>query len=230
MDFNDPCLADEATVRQFIQIISGHATRAINGDGSTGVLQLFRINPFDEKPVASRFQLDDVEHMVRTALSDAAAGHNVYIEARTVRKDLRGNKRGEFEDTVWVLGLVVDSDADKNKGGNVIAKPSLAVETSPGNYHLWYLFDRAIPGAQARVIGEGPARERRRRPRHRRRHPVLPRGRDPELPVGKQAQTRTKGGRADAHRRAHRPAVGPGRTAGGFSATGASAGQSQPGD
>ena len=154
MDFNDPCLADEATVRQFIQIISGHATRAINGDGSTGVLQLFRINPFDEKPVASRFQLDDVEHMVRTALSDAAAGHNVYIEARTVRKDLRGNKRGEFEDTVWVLGLVVDSDADKNKGGNVIAKPSLAVETSPGNYHLWYLFDRAIPGAQARVIGE----------------------------------------------------------------------------
>ena len=154
MDFNDPCLADDATVRQFIQIISGHATRAINGDGSTGVLQLFRINPFDEKPVASRFQLDDVEHMVRTALSDAAAGHNVYIEARTVRKDLRGNKRGEFEDTVWVLGLVVDSDADKNKGGNVIAKPSLAVETSPGNYHLWYLFDRAIPGAQARVIGE----------------------------------------------------------------------------
>ena len=154
MDFNDPCLADEATVRQFIEIISGHATRAINGDGSTGVLQLFRINPFDEKPVASRFQLDDVEHMVRTALSDAAAGHNVYIEARTVRKDLRGNKRGEFEDTVWVLGLVVDSDADKDKGGNVIAKPSLAVETSPGNYHLLVLVRPRHPGAQARVIGE----------------------------------------------------------------------------
>ena len=49
MDFNDPCLADEATVRQFIQIISDHATRAINGDGSTGVLQLSRINPSNEK-------------------------------------------------------------------------------------------------------------------------------------------------------------------------------------
>ena len=178
--------------------------------------------------MASRFQLDDVEHMVRTALSDAAAGHNVYIEARTVRDDLRGNKRGELEDTVWVLGLVVDSDADKDKGGNVTAKPSLAVETSPGNYHLWYLFDRAIPASTGPRDRRGHARERRRRPGHRRRHPVLSRGWHPELPVGKQAQTRTKGGRADPDRRAHRPAVGPGRTAGGFSATGASAGQSQP--
>jgi RepB DNA-primase from phage plasmid len=155
MDFNDPCLPHEATVRQFIQIISEHAIRAIDGSGTTGVLQLFRINPVDEKvAVPSRFQLDDVDQMVQTALSDAAAGHNVYIEARTVRKDLRGNKRGELEDTVWVLGLVVDSDTDKGKGGNVTAKPSLAVETSRGNYHLWYLLDRAIPAAQARAIGE----------------------------------------------------------------------------
>ena len=156
MDFNDPCLPDEATVRQFIQIISEHAIRAINGSGPTGVLQLSRINPFDEKvAVPCRFRLDDVDHLVKTALTDAAAGHNVYIEARTVRDDLKGNKRGELEDTVWVLGLVVDSDADKGKGGNVTAKPSLAVETSRGNYHLWYLFDRAIPAAQARAIGEG---------------------------------------------------------------------------
>ena len=155
MDFNDPCQVDEATVRQFIQIISEHAVRTINGNGSTGVLQLSRINPSDEeKVVPSRFQIDDIEHMVQTALNDANAGHNVYIEARTVRTDLRGKKRGELNDTVWVLGLVVDSDADKNKAGNVTARPSLAVETSPGNYHLWYLFDRAIPAAQARTIGE----------------------------------------------------------------------------
>lgn len=120
------------------------------------MLQLFPINPFDEKvAVPCRFRLDDVDHLVQTALTDAAAGHNVYIEARTVRDDLKGNKRGELEDTVWVLGLVVNSDADKGKGGNVTAKPSLAVETSRGNYHLWYLFDRAIPAPQARAIGEG---------------------------------------------------------------------------
>ena len=35
----------------------------------------------------------------QTAIAAAAAGHNVYIEGRTVRKELRGNKRGGLEDT-----------------------------------------------------------------------------------------------------------------------------------
>jgi hypothetical protein len=153
MDFNDIHPADEATVRRFIQLISEHATRSINGDGSASVLQLFRISPFDEKVVANRFKIDDIEHMVQTALGDAAAGHNVYIEARTVRDDLPPKKRGNLKDTVWVFGLVIDSDADKGKGGRISVKPSLAVETSRGNYHLWYLFDRAIPATQAQAIG-----------------------------------------------------------------------------
>ena len=193
------------------------------------MLQLFRINPFDEKvAVPCRFQLDDVDHLVKTALTDAAAGHNVYIEARTVRDDLKGNKRGELEDTVWVLGLVVDSDADKGKGGNVTAKPSLAVETSRGNYHLWYLFDRAIPAAQARAIGEGHSQERRRRPGYRRRHPMLSRGWHPQLPVSQQTQTRANGGRADADRRTHWPAVGARRTACSVSAIDTDRRQGQP--
>ena len=111
---------DEATVRQFIEIISAHAAQVINGAEPAGVLQLCRINPIDEKSVVpSRFKLDDVEHMVKTAIDDAAAGHNVYIEGRTVRADLRGNKRGSLEDTEWVFGLVADCDADKDKGGNI---------------------------------------------------------------------------------------------------------------
>ena len=59
MDFNDPCLPDEATVRQFIQIISEHAIRAINGSGPTGVLQLFAHQPVRRKggspvPISAR--------------------------------------------------------------------------------------------------------------------------------------------------------------------------------
>ena len=124
---------DETTVRQFLEILSAHAVQVINGADRAGVLQLCRINPTDDKSVVpSRFQIDDVEHMVKTAIDDAAAGHNVYIEARTVRADLRGNKRGGIEDTTAVFGLVADCDADKGKGGNVIARPSLAIETSPG--------------------------------------------------------------------------------------------------
>jgi hypothetical protein len=145
---------DEATVRQFIKIISAHAREVINGAGPKGVLQLCRINPIDESVVPSRFTLDDIENMVRTAVGDALAGHNSYIEARTVRDDLRGKQRGTFEDTAWVFGLVADCDADKNKAGNITVRPSLVIETSPGNFHYWYLFTRAIPAAQAKLIGD----------------------------------------------------------------------------
>jgi hypothetical protein len=145
---------DEATVRQFIEIISAHARQAINGAGPQGVLQLSRLNPLDQSPVPSRFTLDDIENMVRTAVSDALAGHNAYIEARTVRADLRGSQRGGLEDTAWVFGLVADCDADKNMGGNITVRPSLVIETSPGNFHYWYLLTRAIPWAQAKVIGD----------------------------------------------------------------------------
>jgi RepB DNA-primase from phage plasmid len=145
---------DEATIRQFLEIISAHATQVINGAGPPGVLQLCRINPIDESVVSSRFLLDDVEDMVQTAVGDAEAGHNVYIEARTVRSSLRGKQRGALGDTAWVFGLVADGDADKGKGGNIQVRPSLVIETSPGNFHYWYLLTRAIRANRARVIGE----------------------------------------------------------------------------
>jgi hypothetical protein len=145
---------DEATVRQFIEIISAHVRQAINGAGPPGVLQICRISPIDDSVVPNRFVPDDIENMVKTAVGDAANGFNIYIEARTVRPDLRGNLRGSLDDTAWVFGLVADCDADKGKGGNIKARPSLVIETSPGNFHYWYLFTRAIPAAQAKLIGE----------------------------------------------------------------------------
>jgi RepB DNA-primase from phage plasmid len=146
---------DEATVRRFLGIISAHAMETINGADRTGFLQLCRIHPFDDASVVpSRFKLDDVEGMVRVAMGDATNGFNVYVEGRTVSDRVRGNKRGNLEDTEWVFGLVADCDADKNKGGDITVRPSLAVETSPGNFQLWYLFTRAIPAEQARIIGD----------------------------------------------------------------------------
>src|SRR5262249_52601761 len=146
---------DQPTVRRFIEIINEHVKKAINGAGKPGFLQLCRINPFDDKSVVpSRFEIGDVELMVETAVGDATAGHNVYLEARTVREGLRGNKRGGLEDTARVFGLVADCDADKDRGGDITVKPSLAVETSPGNFQLWYLFTHAILAEQARAIGD----------------------------------------------------------------------------
>jgi hypothetical protein len=145
---------DGDVVRKFIEIISKHAGEVINGADRRGVLQLCRIHPLHENVVPRRFCIDDVEAMVKAAVDDATCEHNVYIEGRTVREDLTGNRRGSIDDTAWVFALIVDSDNDKGKGGNVTARPSMAIETSPGNYHLWYLLTRAVTATQARLIGE----------------------------------------------------------------------------
>jgi putative DNA primase/helicase len=145
---------DEDAVREFIGIIVAHAVKLAKGLPNPGMLQLSRLNCVDEKFVPTRFRLDDVEGMVKAAIADANAGHNVYIEPRTVRSDLRGNTRGGIDDTVFVFGLVVDSDHDKGKGVAITVRPSLVVETSPGNFHYWYLFDRPVSARQAKSIGE----------------------------------------------------------------------------
>jgi hypothetical protein len=148
---------DPGTVREFISIISAHAVKLAkaNGNGAhPGVLQLCCISPHDERIIPHRFALDDVESIVKTAVDAAEASLNVYLEARMVRSDLRGSERGKLEDTTSVFALVVDSDFDKGKGGQVTARPSLSIETSPGNFHHWYLLDQAIAGPQAREIGD----------------------------------------------------------------------------
>src|SRR5262249_37171468 len=75
-------------------------------------------------------------------------------EGRTVRADLRGNKRGDLKDTAWVFALVIDSDNDKGKAWKPTAQASIVVETSPGNAHFWFCFARAIDAAEAKRIGE----------------------------------------------------------------------------
>ena len=61
-------MVDEATVRQFIEIISKHAVELAKGNGRPGVLQLCCLSPLDEKMIPSRFRLDDVEAMVKAAV------------------------------------------------------------------------------------------------------------------------------------------------------------------
>jgi hypothetical protein len=145
---------DQNTVREFVKIITAHALELSKGNGHPGVLQLCCLSPHDEKMIPHRFALDDVENIVKTAVGAAEASLNVYLEARMVRADLRGCERGKLEDTTSVFGLVVDADHDKGKGGEISARPSLAIETSHGNFHYWYLFDQAINATKARTIGD----------------------------------------------------------------------------
>jgi hypothetical protein len=145
---------DEAIVRDFLKIVSDHVVELAKGAARPGVLQICCLSPVDEKLIPHRFRLSDVEGKVKTAVEAAKAGLNVYLEARTVRADLRGAKRGGLDDTEFVFGLVVDSDNDKGKGGTITARPSFVIETSSGNYHYWYFFAQRAAARRAQQIGD----------------------------------------------------------------------------
>ena len=138
---------DSHEVRKFIEIIVAQAKAATKHLKEPGLLQVSLLHPLSEAMVPYRYALDNpklVEQMTKEIVSASEAGHNVYIEARTVRRGLRGKKRGEAEDTVAVFALVVDSDADKNEAWTPNVPVSLSVETSPGNEHSWLFWERAL--------------------------------------------------------------------------------------
>jgi hypothetical protein len=145
------------TVREFVTTIAARAKAALNVMTQPGYLQMSRLHPESEKLVPSRYRLDDVERMIDDAIAAAQAGHNVYIEGRTIREDAaRCNTRGKLEDTAGVFALVIDSDADKQMGWepNGSASPSMSVETSPGNFQYWYFFRDAVAADIGQQLGE----------------------------------------------------------------------------
>lgn len=151
MTAGSPLAADPAVVRAFVERLHAHAAAAFADVHQPGMIQLVRIHPASEDTIATRFAIGEVDHMAEEAVRQANAGYNVYVEARTVRKD--ADKRGSISDTVGVFGFVNDADADKGKAGRLDVEPSLVVETSPGNFHHWLLLDRAIPADAARSLG-----------------------------------------------------------------------------
>jgi hypothetical protein len=143
-----------STVREFLQIISDQAKAATANLDRPGVLQISRLHPSAKELVPSRFLIGDVEHMVAAAVSDSEAGHNVYIEGRTVSEDLRGGARGTLADTRAVFAIVIDSDADKDMGWQPNVPPSMTVETSPGNYQYWFFLREAVSAEVGKALGE----------------------------------------------------------------------------
>jgi hypothetical protein len=140
-------------VREFLTVLAAQAKAALRGFNSPGVMQLSRLHPASEKFVSTRYRVDDTDRMVRAALSNCDAGHNVYVESRTVRSDLNGG-RGELKDTVGVFALVVDSDGDKGMNWSPTIVPSLTVETSPGNHHYWFFLKTAVTAETGENLGE----------------------------------------------------------------------------
>src|SRR5262249_36526898 len=149
---------DSREVREFLTTIVAQARAATKHLKQPGLLQMMLIHPLDDSNVTLyRYKLDDadlVERMTREAMSASAAGHNIYIEGRTVRPGLNGKQRGGLQDTIAVFAIVVDSDKDKDKAWTPTVPTSLAVETSPGNAHYWLFFEQALDPATGQALGE----------------------------------------------------------------------------
>lgn len=139
---------DVAEIRDFLEIIHRQAAQLaepLKARGThPGYMQLDFINPFDGTTHPSRYGIGDVEGMVKDAIQYVEIGWNVYIEGRTIRPDLGPKQRGGVDDTVFVFALVVDDDRDRGRSCKLDIEPSLIVESSPGNRHLWLFFDRPM--------------------------------------------------------------------------------------
>ena len=147
--------ADEAIVREHLRLFHELAARSCDGIKDPGYVQLTRIHHLGRrpKPLSALYKIGDVEPMVQQVLADNAAGHNCYVEARTVRPSA-GGKRGDARATGVVFSFVTDSDSDTGRVGKLAIESSLTVETSPGNTHEWLSLGRAIPYEEAKPIGE----------------------------------------------------------------------------
>src|ERR1700726_1102384 len=89
--------ADPAEVRRFLETYTTLAKVATAHLPDPGLLQMGRVHPLDKKKVngkdkddyvPTRYKIDDLDRMIADAIADSNAGHNVYIEGRTVRSGL----------------------------------------------------------------------------------------------------------------------------------------------
>lgn len=151
MNAHAPLTPDPAVIRAFAERLHAHVARIFEGVHQPGMMQLVAIHPASESTLPFPFEIGEVGYMVEEAVRQSNAGFNVYIETRTIRKNAG---RGTMADTVGVFAIVNDADNDKGKGSELDIQPSFVIETSPGNFHHWLLFDRPVAVEHARGLGQ----------------------------------------------------------------------------
>src|SRR5262249_25931193 len=111
----DTIVADTREVREFIETYLAQARAATAEIEKPGLLNMVLVNPADDDVTSIyRYAIDDpslAKRMISDAINASAAGHNVYVEGRTVCVGLTGKQRGGLNDTIALFALVVDSDA-----------------------------------------------------------------------------------------------------------------------
>jgi hypothetical protein len=149
-------LIDVAVVNKFICAIHHEAARAIYGlqNPRPSFLNLCHQAPDDAHFCSSIYEIGDTERMTADAVTEAAAGANVFIEPRLVRGG-RPNERGKLEATQAVFAVVADSDHDTGKPFSASIPASVVVGTSPPrNAHGWYFLQHAVGVIDAVELGK----------------------------------------------------------------------------
>lgn len=118
------------------------------------VMQIVGIKP-DGVPTMHPIAVGDVDGAIDICKRLVEEGSNVYTELRLIdRTGLTDTQRGTKETTAGVFAFVIDLDADKGLAKRPPLQPSMAVETSPRNGHVWYLTDRLLSLAEAEAIDQ----------------------------------------------------------------------------
>ena len=138
-----------------------HATLRLYHDaaqGLDGVFKLVSIDPGNGRVSVDEFAIGDVDGMGAETLT-LALTRNVYMPPAVLRHGLEPGKRGTKQDTVAVLGLVIDDDRDTGRVCRlpVGVDPSCVVTTSTSpdvNRHVHFVFTLPLFALQAAPLAE----------------------------------------------------------------------------
>lgn len=140
-------------VREHVELIHRLA------DGFDGVLVVstFNANLPSDNGIITHHRPGDVDGMVAAIEAHSETpGANVYCGIQIMRRGLARGKRGSESDVIAVLGLVADMDSDTgHAAGEYPVPPNYVIETSPGNFQPFWLFDRPVVPAVAKGIAKG---------------------------------------------------------------------------
>ncbi|MGN6307296.1 MAG: DUF3987 domain-containing protein [Mesorhizobium sp.] len=139
---------DRSPIRAHVEML--HQLAA----GIDGVLAVSAYNALSDKGgTVTHHRISDVDDMAEAIEAHLQTPHvNVYTGLQVMRRSVGRGKRGKEADIVAVLGLVVDLDADTGRAGEMPVEPNYVLETSPGNYQPFIIFDRPLPPAEAKPI------------------------------------------------------------------------------
>ena len=160
-------LLGQTEIRSHVEMLHDLARRV----GRPGVLVVASygedpdgINPKNGNPgkpitaKARHFPIGDVDGMVACVHRFSKDKfRNVYISLALMRPDLPQGAKGFETDVVALLGVVGDfDDADAANWENRLPVPAnYVLETSPGRFQAFLLFDQAVDGIKGKALAEG---------------------------------------------------------------------------